>query len=173
MQRSATIAWGSATAADGSRVRISPIGLSRVAVSSDATTGASCRWWPEGGDAALCATAAGGERAFANLRRAYPLLSVALWTAVVALFLQVLRIPRLPGVRAGITWMAAACCGAAVLSVVIGAQRALAVLIGRPVAYLTPGSVLVMLAMVLAVTSGWLQLSAPRPDKSADGTRQP
>lgn len=91
LQRSATRSWASARPADGSMLLLSPIGLRQV---GPGATTQECRWWPRLGSESLCAAVPGQEAALARLRRAYPLVVIAMWTAVAVLFLAVLRIPR-------------------------------------------------------------------------------
>lgn len=104
-QRAATSVWASAAAPDGTRYTLSPVGVSRAPArtpsaaatgapsSASPPTAADCRWWPQYGDRALCAVQPGAEGSFARLRLAYPLLLIALWTSVLSLLLQVIRVP--------------------------------------------------------------------------------
>ena len=95
LQWAATAPWIEGRAADGTRFRVSPIGIAHV-VSPDSPNvpTVDCRWWPRVGTPSLCAVVAGSEKAYARLRLAYPCLQGALWLAIIALMLQALRIPR-------------------------------------------------------------------------------
>lgn len=95
-QRSATIPWAESRAADGSRVQVSPIGLTDFGLGTSGTAPTECRWWPKLGSEELCAVATDGGEAVKWLRRVYPLVVIALWTAVLAIFLNALRIPHVP-----------------------------------------------------------------------------
>ncbi len=97
------------------------------------------------------------------LRRAYPLTVAALWTAVLALFLIALRIPRQAPVVQVIAALAPSVLGSIALwSMWSGATRALAVLEG-----LTPQPVLsgfgpIVTATVFATTAAVLLLVSRR-----------
>lgn len=99
-QRSATASWAEARTAQGLRIEVSPIGLAEHGPSSTR----QCRWWPHVGDAELCAVAADGKASKSQVRRAYPLAVIALWSSVLALFLCALRVPRgAPWIGIGVT----------------------------------------------------------------------
>jgi hypothetical protein len=130
-QRSATASWIETRAADGARYTVSPIGLSEYR--NDERR--ECRWWPTLGDQVLCMmNDVGGLRPMTWLRRAYPLTVAALWTAVLALFLNALRIPRQAPAIQVIAALAPSVLGAVALwTIWSGSTRALAVLEGlRP-----------------------------------------
>ena len=97
-----------------------------------ATIVSECRWWPKLGDEQLCAiNDTGGANQMKWLRRAYPFTVMALWTAVLALFLTALRVPRQAPVVRIIATLAPSVLGAVALWCVwSGAPRALAVLEG-------------------------------------------
>ncbi|HEX7124059.1 MAG TPA: hypothetical protein VF178_16900 [Gemmatimonadaceae bacterium] len=97
-----------------------------------------------------------------RLRLVYPLLSVALWVAVAALFLQVLRVPRSPVVRALLTWLVPALCLAAMVGFAASVRPALAVLSELPVNMVTIGFWLIAAATVLSALSGWLHFAHAR-----------
>jgi hypothetical protein len=97
-QRSATAPWAEARASDGRRVQISPIGLTDFGLGTSGTAPAECRWWPKLGSEELCAVDADRAREAGWLRRAYPLVVIALWTAELAIFKKALRIPHVPAV---------------------------------------------------------------------------
>ena len=158
LQRGTTLSWGHAAAAEGARIEVSAIGLTKVAADPAATGSPTrCRWWPAAGDAALCAVVPGATDAFRRLRVAYPLLSIAIWLAVVSLFLQVLHVPRRAGWRVALTWSVAILGAAAVALVTTSAQGALAALEGSVVRYSAPGFFLVVAAVLLSATAGWMQ----------------
>jgi hypothetical protein len=95
LQRAATATWEEARATDGTRIRITPIGLAHVVAPSDPTIATvDCRWWPKIGSATLCAVRPDGAESYRRLRLAYPAIQVALWLAVVSIILQALRVPR-------------------------------------------------------------------------------
>jgi hypothetical protein len=91
-QQGATRPWAIATTTDGARIAVSPIGLARSSAGGDGAASVECRWWPRIGNADLCAEAVPSSGAW--VRRSYPLAVAAIWTAVLALFLNALRIPR-------------------------------------------------------------------------------
>jgi hypothetical protein len=95
-QRSATAPWVEARVADGRRIQVSPIGIVDFGLGTSGTAPTECRWWPKLGSEELCAETPGGARAMASLRRAYPFVVVALWTAILGIFLTALRIPHVP-----------------------------------------------------------------------------
>jgi hypothetical protein len=123
---SATTNWGSVVLADGTRVKFSPIGLTVASVPAPVGTDqaqslSACRWWPEGaGDAALCAKSPNADAAYQRLRAAYPLLSVAVWLAVVSLFLQTLRVPKATGVRVAVSAIVVVLSAAGVIGLITG-----------------------------------------------------
>jgi hypothetical protein len=130
-QRSATLSWIETTAADGARYEVSPIGVRQYRDAASRPE-SECRWWPRLGDLQLCAiNDIGGTAQMKWLRRAYPLTVAALWTAVLALFLNALRIPRQAPALHVIAALAPSVLGSMALwSVWSGATRALAVLEG-------------------------------------------
>lgn len=126
-----TLGWGGADAPDGTRYKVSPVGIAHVLdprAAASPTVRAS--WAPEAGDSALRAVAPGGEAAYARLRKSYPTLRASLWPAVLgALFAAVPR--RRAWHRAlafGLPAVAAAAVVAGMVLFLANAQRALAVL---------------------------------------------
>jgi hypothetical protein len=159
IQLSATSNWGSGAAADGSRYELSPVGLRRALPAVDGSASDACRWWPAGaGNAQLCSVALDGRAAFARLRAAYPLLIVALWTAVVSLFLQVLRVPRALPIRRGSAWLVTVLVVIATACLTTSASHALIVITGRPITYGALGVWMAIAALVFSGASGALQL---------------
>lgn len=124
-----------------------------------------CRWWPKLGSEKLCAVSAGAEREVTWIRRTYPYVVAALWTAVLAIFLTALRIPRVPRAAGVIAAMALPLLAVlAYRGVFMGAPGALAVLSGLsldPVATgfgsLAAAAFCSAIAAVLLVLSGRLR----------------
>ncbi|HSA55143.1 MAG TPA: hypothetical protein VLE53_05530 [Gemmatimonadaceae bacterium] len=158
LQRGATLplAWTPLTG--GYRYEITPVGLTHL--NDSGAVVADCRWWPRHGDATLCAPGS-HENAVRHLRWVYPLLATALWVAVGALFLQVLRIPRQRGVRLGVTWAVSLLAATGLWFFGSSVRPALAVLAGTDVRFATLGAGLVVAAVLLAAASGWLHRTAP------------
>jgi hypothetical protein len=111
------------------------------------------------GRADLCSVAPSGATEFGRVRRVYPLLAAALWVAVAALFLQVLRLPRTPIIRAVVTWSVSALSVAAIGIMALWLGDALALLSGREVRLTGPGFALACAAAILSVASGALALT--------------
>ena len=83
VDRSSSLGWGGAWAADSTRYKVSPVGIShvlqpRTTVSPTVWAG----WVRESGDAALRTVAPGGDSAYARLKLTYPLLRFAFWLAL-------------------------------------------------------------------------------------------
>lgn len=159
-QQSATRSWAEATTADGTRYEVSPIGLAHFAPGATAPT-TECRWWPRVGNAALCAPSPGAEARLSIIRRAYPMVVSALWVAVLALFLNALRIPRqLPAIGVLATMASVGTSVLALLSLASGAG-ALSALAGLELqrsalgfTLVAAGTACVTAASVLQVASG-------------------
>jgi hypothetical protein len=167
VQRAATSGWARAATADGTRYTLSPVGLSRAGVPGVSASAAYCRWWPMDGDRTLCAVGAGGAAAHERLRLAYPLLFVGLWTAVLSLVLQVIRIPA-SAARQSVLPIAVCVCTLVAIAIVRDAPNGLAVLQGVPVRFDTVGFGLVVAAAGLSAISATLLLgrelrSVPKP----------
>jgi len=130
-QRSATAPWVEARASDGRHLQVSPIGIADFGLGTTGTAPTECRWWPTLGNEELCAVASDGAAWMVWLRRTYPLVVIALWTSVLALFLNALRIPRqAPAVGVVVTMVLPALSILALWSVASVAKRALVVLAG-------------------------------------------
>ena len=169
-QRAATSAWASAAAADGTRYTLSPVGVSRApsgppsdAAARPSSSGSpltveDCRWWPRYGDQSLCAVGPGAEGSFVRLRLAYPLLLVALWTAVLSLLLQVIRVPA-SATRQAV--LPAAVCVCTLLAIVFlrRAPDALTALRGLSFDFGTVGFWLAVAAAGLSAVSATLLLA--------------
>lgn len=158
LQRGATLPLGTTSRANDAWYEITPVGLTHVNASGGIV--ADCRWWPRYGDANLCARGS-DENAVRHLRWVYPLLATALWVAVGALFLQVLRIPRHRGVRLTVTWSVSLMGALALWFFVSSVRPALAVLGSADLGFGTLGTALVVGAILLAAVSGWLHRTAP------------
>lgn len=174
LQRGATAPWAEGTTPDGTRLIVSPIGL--VQSSADASVAPiECRWWPRLGNPELCAVVPGGEAAMSRLRRAYPFIVVAMWTAVLALFLNALNIPRrFPWVGATVTVVASAFAAAAVWAV-SAASQAFPALSGAALRYNQSGYLSVAgAALLTALATGLLMSSSRRSrNRTVDDQRQP
>ncbi len=73
-----TLGWGAADAPDGTRYKVSPVGLSHVlAPHQPVSKTIDCGWYAISGYAASCTVAAEGEAAFRQLRAVYPLVIAA------------------------------------------------------------------------------------------------
>lgn len=169
LQRGATLPWASADLPDGSRYTLTPVGLTHVGAGDSGDILRDCRWWPRYGDADLCAMAPGGDAAYGRLRATYTLVSVAMWVAVIALFVQVLAIPRSAAVRAAVTWAVPALSLAAIVTFMTGAQPGLAVLQTLSLGVGGLGFGLVVAATVLSAASAWLHLAHARRSGGALG----
>ena len=160
-QRSATTPWAEARAADGRHLLVSPIGLVDFGLGTSGTAPRECRWWPKLGDEELCAVADNGESHMARLRRAYPLVVVAMWLSVLALFLNALRIPRFaPAIGIAVTMVVPVVGIAALWSVASSANAAIAILAGADVRVAPSGfSSVFGAALCMALAGGLLVAS--------------
>ena len=164
-QRSATAPWAEARAADGRRLQISPIGIADFGVGTSGTAPTECRWWPRLGSEELCAISSDATREVTWLRRTYPYVVIALWTAVLAIFLVALRIPRVPPATGVIVAIVLPLLAAlAYRGVFMGAPRALSVISGLsldPVATgfgsIAAAAICSAVAAILLVLSGRLR----------------
>ena len=164
-QRSATAPWAAARASDGRRLQISPIGIADFGLGTSGTAPTECRWWPKLGSEELCAVNTDATREVTWLRRTYPYVVVGLWTAVLAIFLVALRIPRVPPGAGVVVAIALPLLAAlAYRGIFMGAPRALAVISGLsldPVASgfgsIASAAVCSAMAVVLLVLSGRLR----------------
>ena len=162
-QRSATAPWGEARAADGRRIHVSPIGLIDFGLGTSGTAPTQCRWWPKLGSEELCAVTPDGAAAMSSLRRVYPLVVIALWTAILAIFLTALRIPHVP--RAAGVAIAATLPVLAMLAlrgVWVAAPKALAVLAGLSLQPLAAGLGSVVAAAICSAAATVLLILSGR-----------
>lgn len=96
------------------------------------------------------------------LRRAYPLAVIALWTSVLALFLNALGVPRqAPAIGVAVTMLLPALAILALWSVATGAKRALVVLAGLTLEPVN-GFLLMVAATVFTATAGLLLVLSRR-----------
>ena len=164
-QRSATTPWAEARAGDGRRLQISPIGIVDFGLGTSGTAPTECRWWPKLGSEELCAVSTDVAREVTWLRRTYPYVVFGLWTAVLAIFLVALRIPRVPpGAGVIVTLALPVLALLAYRGLFMGAPRALVVLSGsalEPVATgfasIAAAAIGSAIAAVLLVLSGRLR----------------
>jgi hypothetical protein len=160
-QGSATAPWAEARAGDGRRLQISPIGIADFGLGTSGTAPTECRWWPKLGDEELCAISNDAEREVTWLRRTYPYVVIALWTAVLAIFLNALRIPRVPRAAGVIVAMVLPAFAAlAYRGIFMGAPRALRVISGLSLDPVATGfGSIAVAAMCSAVATVLLVLS--------------
>ncbi|MGH9849550.1 MAG: hypothetical protein ACREBD_06795 [Blastocatellia bacterium] len=76
---SSTLTWGGADAPDGTRYKISPIGITQV-LSPNQTVSPTvkCRWYFAGGDADMCAMAPGATLAYRQLLAIFPVICLGI-----------------------------------------------------------------------------------------------
>ena len=160
-QRSATAPWAEARTADGRHLLVSPIGLVDFGLGTSGTAPRECRWWPKLGDEELCAVSDSGQHYMTRLRRAYPLVVVAMWICVLALFLNAIRIPRLPrAIGVAVTMVVPIFGIAALWSVASGASAALATLAGADVRVAPSGFASVFAAALCMAVAGGLLVAS-------------
>lgn len=155
----APLAWGGADAPDGTRFKVSLVGLSHVLdLHRTVSPSRDCRWAPPSGDAELCRVAPEGEAAFIRLRAVLPALRLAVGLCVVAAGLSLSR--RAPiRLRLAATLAAAAAPALVMLLFATSAGAALSVL--RPLHFglaATRATMQAMLAMLLGLMSARLQV---------------
>jgi hypothetical protein len=162
-QRSATAPWVEARAADSRRIQVSPIGLIDFGLGTSGTAPTQCRWWPKLGSEELCAVTPDGAPAMTSLRRVYPLVVIALWTAILAIFLTALRIPHVPG-AAGVAIAATLPILAmfAIRGVWVESSEALVVLAGQSLQPLAAGFGSVVAAAVCSAAATVLLILSGR-----------
>lgn len=171
LQWAATAPWGEAAAADGTRYRISPIGIAHVVAPNEPSTPTiDCRWWPKVGTQSLCAVVTGYENAYKRLRLVYPGVQVALWMSVAAIFLQALRIPKSRTPHVVFTLVLLAIIVAVIATLRTAPGQALDVLQGIELRFSSLGFLLGSAAAALSLLSLFL-LAEPtsRASRLADG----
>jgi hypothetical protein len=171
VQQSATLSWGGAWAPDGTRYKLSPVGLSHVLRPAQGTSPTvSCRWISQTGDEAPCAVRPGGEGAFTRLKLAYPALLAASWIALAGVLANAFPWSRRDILRSALAATAALAALAAIGLVVTAAPRALAALASLRVTYGSLGFLLACAAPALLVASCFLR-TVERPVASAGSSR--
>ena len=162
-QRSATTAWAEARAGDGRRLQISPIGIVDFGLGTSGTASTECRWWPKLGNEELCAVSTDAEREVSWLRRTYPTVVIGLWTAVLAIFLVALRIPRVPpGAGVIVTIALPVLALLAYRGVFMGAPRALSVLSGLTLETVSTGFASIAAAALCSASAAVLLVLSGR-----------
>ena len=170
-QRSATTPWVEGRAADGRRLQVSPIGLIDFGLGTTGTPATECRWWPKLGSEELCAVAPDGESQMKWLRRAYPFVVIGMWTSVLALFLNALRIPRQAQLLGIFVADAIPAMGLLALwSVGSQSSRALAALGGLTLQPVMPGFALIASATACSAAVGVLLVLSRRLRTDKSGT---
>ena len=162
-QRSATAPWAEARAGDGRRLQVSPIGLTDFGLGTSGAAPTECRWWPKLGSEELCAVSADATREISWLRRTYPFVVIALWTAVLAIFVNALRIPRVPRGAGVIVAMALPLLALlAYRGVFMGAPRALSVLSGLSLEPVATGFASIAVAAICSAAAAVLLVLSGR-----------
>lgn len=130
---SRSLGWGGVEAPDGTRYKVSPVGVSHV-LNPDQPVSATrdCSWSPPSGDAALCAERPGGAAAFTRLRLVPRVVDLAVVLCVAAAMLLVVPGSRWAGLREGMPAAAMATALAAPALFATSAPEALAALRGLP-----------------------------------------
>lgn len=115
-----TLGWGAADAPDGTRHKVSPVGLSHVVTPHQPVPKTiDCGWYAISGYTASCIVAAEGQAAFRRLRAVYPLVIAATACCVLAAILSMA--PARYRRRVVVPFAAGAACGS-VLAVVLFAN---------------------------------------------------
>jgi hypothetical protein len=106
---SSTLTWGGADAPDGTRYKISPIGITHV-LSPHQTMSptAKCSWYFPGGDSELCAATPGSAGAYRQLLAIFPLLCAGIGICLVGCLGQCRRRWRLSFPHRAIAYTGAA-----------------------------------------------------------------
>jgi hypothetical protein len=125
------LGWGGTDVPDGTRIKVSPVGLSLV-LQPDQPVSATrdCSWIPPSGEAALCAVAPGGAGAFRVLRLVPPMLDSAVALCLLSVLLLIVRSPAARAAAQATIAAAVVATLAAPLMFGISAPRALAALQG-------------------------------------------
>jgi hypothetical protein len=85
-----------------------------------------------------------------------------MWLSISALFLVVLRVPGMPGVRGAVAWGATALVMAAIVLVMRSPREALAALRDVPIQLGAVGALLAWAALILTFVAGLLELTRTR-----------
>lgn len=113
---SSTLGWGAADAPDGTRYKVSPVGLSHVLTPHQTVSRTiDCGWYRVSRHPARCEVGPGGASAFVRLHAVYPLLLLGIACCAIGALgsMRLARLQRAQGL------LAAAGAGAAGLSVVV------------------------------------------------------
>ena len=95
LHASSTLGWGAADAPDGTRYKVSPVGLSHVLTPHQPISRTiDCGWYGASRYEEPCAIAEGGTMPFAILRSVYPLVLSAALCCVIGAALSVTRRTR-------------------------------------------------------------------------------
>ncbi len=172
LSSSAPRGWAGADAPDGTRFKISLVGISHVLEPRTTVSPTrDCRWRPPSGDAELCRVRTGGETAWRRLRLLEPALWIAIGMCVIAAVMSAAGVgPR--GARIGVILLAAGIPAGLMLAITPTVEAALAALEGVEVGLAaTLATMQAMLTMLLALLAAGLQRPGWRLDaRSALGT---
>jgi hypothetical protein len=162
LHTSLTLGWGSAVAPDGTRFKISPIGLSHVLQPDQAVSPTrDCRWSPQSGEKELCKVRPGGESAYRQLRSVGLIVETGFWFCILAALLGFLR-PGLPAARAVFSIGALVAAPVAMSLFAISVPEAIAALHELPFELsATRATMQLLLATQLAAIGTALQFSRP------------
>ena len=155
----APLSWGGADAPDGTRFKVSLVGLSHVLKPHQTVSPIeNCRWLPPAGDNGLCRVKPGAEGAFFRLRAAYWTLWLGFWLCLGCAVLTLSARAPLP-VRLLITTLCALAPAAVMLlfsTSAFSAIDALSMLSGGLAA--TRATMQAMIAIFLGLLSAGLQV---------------
>jgi hypothetical protein len=148
-----TLGWGGGEAADGSRYKASPVGLSHVLTPQQPTSETvDCGWYEASGYVAACAVATDGGTAFTLLKVVYPLAGVACVAAIIAAALAMFSRHSYRRVRIASGITLASMLTGAIIVFASSLTRALAALDGVPVGVGgSLGTMLVSTAVLLSL----------------------
>jgi len=176
---SADLAWGGADAADGTRFKVTPLGLTHVlSPRQTVSPTVQCRWYFGNGDADLCAPAPGATAAYGQLLAVFPLLCLSIAVCVLGSLGQCrrswrLRFPHrtvaatatvLPGLA---LWLFSRSVGPA-LAVLAPLEAGAAATLGTM--EVTAAIVLSLAASAVTLTPGWLSNQPLSPTRIRPGT---
>jgi hypothetical protein len=108
LHSASTLAWGGADSPDGTRFKVSPIGMSHVLTPrQQVSSTVDCRWYHFTDAATPCARASGGVSAYYQLRAVYPMLWIAIALCVVGALQPYVARSRLPAAHRIVSAIAA------------------------------------------------------------------
>ena len=174
LQSASTLGWGAADAADGTRYKASPVGLSHVLTPHQPVSETiDCGWYAASGYPTPCNVAAGGQMAFFQLRTVYPLVMVAAICCLVGAMMSLPTVWRLQSYQALIAGSVAVATLLAVVLFATSFGSALEALNGLSVGTGgTLGTMQVTAAMLLCLTTSAIRVGMsplPLQDKSKKG----